>query len=277
MSIERRAFLVGSVGLISCVGTSPVLAQRAVEGRLSITGSSTIAPLVLEIAKAFERRHSKVRIDVQTGGSSRGIADARSGLADIGMVSRALMPTETDLNATAIALDGIGMILHKANPINALTDAQIVDIFKGNITDWKDVGGSPGRISVVNKAEGRSTLELFLAHFNLKSSAIKASVVIGDNAQGVKSVVASRGSIGYVSIGTADLEAEQGTPIKLLPVGGIKASTENVRNKSFPLSRPLNLVTKTKPAGLVKNFIDFAKSPAAIPFVKEQFFVPLQG
>lgn len=276
MIIERRSLLIGLTALSSgWIGPSRAQAQLA--GKLSITGSSTVAPLVLEIAKAFEKRHRNVRIDVQTGGSSRGIADARSGLADIGMVSRALSPTESDLSATAIALDGIGMIVHRTNTVSALTDAQIVDIFTGKITDWKEVGGSSGRISVVNKAEGRSTLELFLAHFKLKSSAIKASVVIGDNAQGVKSVVASRGSIGYVSIGTAEFEVEQGTPIKLLPIGGIKASTENVRNKTFPLSRPLNLVTRRKPAGLVKDFIDFAGSPDAIPFVKEQFFVPLQG
>ena len=60
-------------------------------------------------------------------------------------------------------------------------------------------------------------------------------------------------------------------------MGGVKASTENVRNKSFPLSRTLNLVTMTQPVGLAKAFLDFATSPAALPFIKEQFFVPLQG
>jgi phosphate transport system substrate-binding protein len=275
MIIQRRSVLAG-LAAVTVANAAPAWAQ-GLEGKLNITGASTLAPLVLEIAKAFEKANPKVRIDVQTGGSSRGVADARSGLADIGMVSRPLTATETDLIPTPVALDGICIILHKSNKLDSLTDAQIVDIYTGKITDWKDAGGTAGKISVVNKAEGRSTLDLFLSHFKLKNGDIKASVVIGDNAQGVKSVVAIPGSIGYVSIGTAEFEAEQGTLIKLLPIGGIKASTENVRNKSFPLSRTLNLVTKTKPEGLAKAFLDFATSPAALPFVKEQFFVPLQG
>ncbi len=65
--------------------------------RLTLTGSSTIAPLALEIGKRFEQQNPGVRVDVQTGGSSRGVNDARTGLAGIGMASRALNESETDL------------------------------------------------------------------------------------------------------------------------------------------------------------------------------------
>src|SRR5260370_941387 len=82
-------------------------------------------------------------------------------------------------------------------------------------------------------------------------------VVIGDNQQGIKTVAGNPDSIGYVSIGTAEYEAGHGSAIKLLPCSGVAASIENVKNKSFPLSRPLNLVTKTAPAGLAREFIDF--------------------
>ena len=270
--LDRRRFICVS---LAAVASTPAHAREALSGRLTITGSSTVAPLVLEMAKAFEKKHPKVRIDVQTGGSSRGIADARSALAHIGMTSRALYDTENDLVGHVIARDGICLIVHEANPVSTLTDRQVVDIFTGRITDWKDVGGRPGRISVVNKAEGRSTLDLFQAHFKLKNSDIKASVVIGDNAQGVKTVVASEGAIGYVSIGTAEFEAEQGTPIKLLPMSGIVPSDATVKNGTFPLTRPLTLVTKTQPVGLAKAFIGYAQSKDVIALVREQFFVPL--
>src|SRR5690349_11009189 len=69
-------------------------------GKLTLTGSSTVAPLAAEIAKRFEQIHPGVRVDVQSGGSSRGVSDARSGAADLGLVSRALNPDETDLKAT---------------------------------------------------------------------------------------------------------------------------------------------------------------------------------
>jgi len=193
-------------GLLILLATlSTVLLQplHAADNRLVLTGSSTVAPLALEIGKRFEQQNPGTRIDVQTGGSSRGINDVRTGLANIGMVSRALKVSETDLTAHTIALDGIGIILHRSNPIEALSDGQIKAIYTGQIRNWHEVGGQDRPITVVNKAEGRSTLELFLQYFTLKSSQIKARVVIGDNQQGIKTVSGNFGAIGYVSIGTA--------------------------------------------------------------------------
>lgn len=248
---------------------------HAAENKLVLTGSSTVAPLAAEIAKRFEERNPGIRVDVQSGGSSRGISDARSGLADVGMVSRSLKNDEKDLKDFTIARDGVGVILNSANSVSALTDQQIIDIYTGKITDWSAVGSKAGPITVVNKAEGRSTLELFLHHFNLKASDIKAQVIIGDNQQGIKTVAGNAGAIGYVSVGTAEFEAGQGTPVKLLGMNGIAASVENVRNGSFPLARPLNLVTKDEPSGLVKSFVEFARSADVHDLIKEQFFVPL--
>ncbi|MGE3976567.1 MAG: phosphate ABC transporter substrate-binding protein [Nitrospira sp.] len=244
-------------------------------GKLVITGASTLAPLISEIGKRFESHYPKVRADVQTGGSSRGIADVRQGLADIGMVSRAMKGDEKDLHAFPVARDGVGIILYKENPVQTLTDEQVVAIYTGKIIDWKDVGGKAAPITVVNKAEGRSTLEVFLHYLNLKNTDVKAHVVIGDNEQGVKTVAGNRHAIGYVSIGTAEYDESQGVPIKLLSVGGVAASTETVRNGTFPISRPLHIVTRTPPVGLTKAFIDYAQSKAVHDIIKQQYFVPL--
>jgi phosphate transport system substrate-binding protein len=244
-------------------------------GKLVVTGASTLAPLIAEIGKRFESLHGKVRVDVQTGGSSRGVADARQGLADIGMVSRAMKDDERDLHAFPVARDGVCIILHKENPVQALTDEQIAAIYTGRITNWKGVGGKDATITVVNKAEGRSTLEVFLHYFKLKNADVKAQVVIGDNEQGVKTVAGNRNAVGYVSIGTAEYDEMHGVPIKLLPVGGVAASTENVRKGAFPLSRPLHIVTRVSPAGLAKAFIEYAQSKAVHDIIRQQYFVPL--
>ena len=244
-------------------------------GKLVITGASTLAPLIAEIGKRFESLHPTVRIDVQSGGSSRGVADARQGLADIGMVSRAMKEEERDLSAFPIARDGVCPILHRENPVQTLTDEQVVAIYTGKITNWKAVGGNDAPITVVNKAEGRSTLEVFLHYFKLKNVDVKAQVVIGDNEQGVKTVAGNRNAIGYVSIGTAEYDATHGVPIKLLPVGGVAASTESVRTGAFPLSRPLHLATRTSPTGLAKAFIEYVQSQAVHDLIRQQYFVPL--
>jgi len=240
---NRLAFITKSfVGLLICIAMGVALSASASQRKLVLTGSSTVAPLAAEIGKRFEQLNPGVQVDVQSGGSSRGVNDARLGLADIGMASRSLNNDEHDLRSYLIALDGICVILNRKNAVRSLTTEQIVDIYTGKIKNWKEVGGKDERITVVNKAEGRSTLELFLNYFKLTNSQIKAHVVIGDNQQGIKTVAGNPGAIGYVSIGTAEFEQSQGAAVKLLPMGGVEASTANVKNGTFPLSRALNLV-----------------------------------
>ncbi|YAF94722.1 MAG: phosphate ABC transporter substrate-binding protein [Nodularia sp. CChRGM 3473] len=265
------------IGLQACTQSSPIATQptNKLQGKLVVTGSSTVAPLAGEIAKRFESEYPDVRVDVQTGGSSRGMADVRTGVADIGMVSRSLKDEETDLQSFAIARDGIGIIVHKDNPVQSLSNQQIVDIYTGKIDNWQQVNGNNAQITVVNKAEGRSTLELFLDYFQLQNSDIKASVVIGDNQQGIKTVAGNPNAIGYVSIGMAEFSLHNGVTIKLLPLNGIAATTENVQNETFPLSRPLNLVTQNQPQGLSQALIEFAQSPQVHDIVQQQEFVPI--
>jgi phosphate transport system substrate-binding protein len=266
-----RRVLAGALLTLGLVATG--LRPAMAESRLVITGSSTVAPLALEIAKRFESLNPGVRVDVQSGGSSRGIADVRSGVAQVGMVSRALKPAEADLRASAIALDGIALIVHRSNPIASLTDDQVRAIYRGELRNWNEVGGPKRPITVVNKAEGRSTLELFLQYFGLENASIRAQVVIGENQQGIKTVAGNPGAIGYVSIGTADYEAAHGAAIRLLPMAGVGATVEAVRDGGFPLSRPLNLVTRGEAQGLARQFIDFAQSPAVDDLIHAQYFV----
>ncbi|MCW5784055.1 MAG: phosphate ABC transporter substrate-binding protein [Nitrospirales bacterium] len=275
----RAISLLATIGIIVlCTICSLDASLAQADGhKLVITGSSTMAPLVAEIGKRFETRHPGVRIDVQTGGSSRGIADVINRVADIGMASRALKSQEQHLHGSVIAQDGITIILHQSNPVQELTDDQIRAIYAGGITHWNQVGGPDAPITVVNKAEGRSTLELFLTYFQASNRDIHAHVVIGDNEQGIKTVAGNPHAIGYVSIGTAQYDATHGIPIRLLPLQHIPATIETVREGTFPLSRPLTLVTKSPPAGLIKDFIDFARSSEANDLILKQYFVPLQG
>ena len=240
--------------------------------RLVVTGSSTVAPLVAEIGKRFEALEG-IRVDVQTGGSSRGVADARQGLADLGMASRALKDSEGDLSSFTIARDGICLIVHRDNPIVELSDRQVVELFTGAASRWRSVGGADLPVTVVHKAEGRSTLELFLKHFGLDNRSVRPSVIIGDNEQGIKTVAGQAGAVGYVSIGAAEHARGRGVPIRLLPMRGVAATTDNLRQGRFPLSRPLNLVTRGEPGELARRFVDFARSPAVGDLVDELSFV----
>ncbi|MGH8487683.1 MAG: substrate-binding domain-containing protein [Gammaproteobacteria bacterium] len=187
------AAVVGLFGFPSWADTS---------GKLVVTGSSTIAPLVAEMAKRFEQQNAGVRVDVQTGGSSRGIADAKTGVADIGMSSRNLKPEEAaELKEWVLAKDGICFLVHKDNPIRALTNDQIKAIYTGAIGNWKQVGGADRQLVAINRADGRAELEQFSAFFKLKPEEIKADLIAGENQQGIKLVAGNPDALVYMSVG----------------------------------------------------------------------------
>lgn len=242
--------------------------------QLVLSGSSTIAPVAGELARRFEATHPGVRVDVQSGGSSRGIADARKGLVQIGMVSRALTADERDLTAHTFAHDGIAMIVHRDNPVLAFTRAQLIEIYRGTATDWS-VGGGHGRIVVVNKAEGRSTLELFLAFTGLHAADIRADVIAGENEQVIKTVAGNPAALGYVSIGSAEGAIAAGTPIRLVAIDGHAATRAAVAAGTAPMTRPLNFVTRGPPSELAAAFLAFAATDEAQALIERAGFVPI--
>lgn len=272
--------LVSAALLASCgrvTKEAPAAAAPASEltpARITVVGSSTIAPLIGEIAKRFEQGRPGTRVDVQAGGSARGLIDVRQGTAQIGMVSRALKPDEADLARVLIGRDGLGIIVHSANPIRTITKPDVVAIFSGKVSNWKQLGGADVPITVVSKAEGRSTLEIFSQYFGLPYREIRAKVVIGDNQQGIQMVAGAPGAIGYVSIGAAEYEAAHGTAIRLLAFDGHVPSTSNVASGSYPITRELNLVFKAPALPPVQALLDMAQSRQVADLIEAQFFVP---
>jgi phosphate transport system substrate-binding protein len=248
--------------------------DAALRGTLVITGSSTVAPLVAEMGRRFEASHPGVRVDIQTGGSSRGISDLRRGLAAVAMISRPLADEEMDLVAYPVAVDAVGFVVHRDNSVPFLDKDAVRAIFTGQMRDWSEVGGRPGRIVVVHKAEGRGTLELFLHTFGLGQGDVRPDVIVGDNQHGIKTVAGSRAAIGYVSVGAVEEEVAGGTPVRLVPLGGASAKEAPVAGEGSPMTRTLDLVTGPAPAPLVGAFLEFARSPAVEDLVRGLRFIP---
>lgn len=281
----RSLLFVGAASLLACesastntasnTGSGANLPPAVTERSLTLAGSSTVQPILESAAAAWEKTHPADTISVQGGGSGVGVSSATSGLADIGMVSRGLKPEESALTATAIARDGIAIIVHAANPLSAISYAQVVAIYGGTTTTWDTLGGSAGPITLISKEAGRSTLELFEHHFNLKGKIAPSAIIIGPNGQAITTTAGDPNAISYVSIGSAAVAESQGTPIKRLILDGVAASVENVGNGSYPLCRPLNLVTKGQPTGLAAEFIEFVLSAEGQAIVAKEDFIPL--
>jgi len=271
--------------MTACSDPGPVGADTPgeLQGRLEITGSSTIAPMLGEIAQRFEGLHPGVRIAIQTGGSSRGVADIRRGIAQIGMSSRELNDTERQgLEIHRLGLDGLALITHADNPVQGLDSDQVIAIFSGRTRNWSGLDGADRQITVINKADGRATLTVFLEHFGLTSDAIRADMMIGENQHGIRAVAGNPGAIGYVSIGAAAHEAARGSGIRLLSLDGVAPQTALVQAGEYPLIRSLYLVLREDAAPpdtnpqqhLARRFVDYARSDAVHDLFADFGYVP---
>jgi phosphate transport system substrate-binding protein len=275
LAVLLLGLLLGGGLFGACAVAAPVVKQAVpAPGKLRITGSSTMAPMLVEFAARFRTLVPGAQIDVEAGGSGRGIADVTERKADIGMVSRALAAKESALYSFAIGRDGICLVVHASNPVRSLTNRQVTEMYAGRTASWKGVGGSDAPIAVIRSQPGHASGELFAHFFNIQYDDIKAVVVAGDNSARVQAIVENPHGIAYLSVGSAQRHAEGGAPIRLLPVDGVAATQKNIRSGNFPLSRPLLLVTGELPAGLAKEFIRFSLSSQVTDLVTRHDFVP---
>lgn len=269
-------FALAALVLTGCGREAPpsAYAPAPLSGHLLLTGSSTMQPLVLAIAERFHDLHPGVSIEVQSGGSGRGVSDAREGKTDIGMASRTLNDTENDLVSHAIARDGVALIVNSINPVQALSAAQVTAIFTGKLRDWSEVGGTPGAIRVIGRPQERGSFDLFTQYYKIEETQLRAAVDIGDNADVITDVIVHTQAISFLSLGESERSAQKGDHIRLLPIAGVAASGQSIRSGQYPLTRPLILVTKGMPQDLAMHFIEFAQSAQVNDLVLSHGFIP---
>ncbi len=267
--------------------------------QITVAGSSTVRPIVKKAAAEFKKTHPDVEFVIGGGGSSHGVKSVATGQVTIGMASRDLKGKETTewpgLVPVSIGRDGIALIVNSRNPISKITKQQVQDIYTGKITNWKELGGKDAPIVLVSKEHGRSTLELFLKYFDLEAEEVgegKSAVMrhrvkgatqyaeltarlIGPNREALAEIAMKPNAIAYVSVGTAQEIAAKGGRVTLLQLDGVPASVVNVDNQTYPLRRPLNVVTKGEATGNVKEFIDFLLGNEGQAIVAGLEFIPI--
>jgi phosphate transport system substrate-binding protein len=244
--------------------------------RLVVTGSTTIYPLMKDLVQRFEGRTPGVSVELRSGGSGKGIADLRSGVSDIAMVSRQLDADERDLFAFPLCRDGAAIVVHRSNPLKGVSSRQLSQILTAKITDWKQLGAPPGFIKLVWRGEGQAIPDLIQQHLKLKPDDIRTGIRIMENADAIAFVANDRNAITLAALGFAERSIRSGAAIKLLAYGGTPASTRAVRDHTYLLSRPLALVTRSTPTGLQKQLIDYATSSAVTDLQEKHGFVPYQ-
>lgn len=228
--------------------------SNAGQAGIIVAGSTSVQPFTEILAEAYMNQNPEITIDIQGGGSSAGILAAQSDTADIGMSSRALKGEEQNLWSVEIAQDGMAVIVHPDNPVSNLAVEQIRAIYAATVTDWSQLGGSRARIHVITREEGSGTRSAFES-LVMNKVEITPRAMVQDSNGAVRQLVASDpAAVGFVSLGLVNDE------VKALALNGVPATRENVINGSYNLTRPFLFVTRTPPAGDVRQFIDFTLS-----------------
>jgi len=253
------------------------------DGIVRVAGSTTVAPLMRELRLAYENKHPGRRIEIQEIGTSAGIRATLEGVSHIAMSSRYLSENEMEqgLMPLPFALDGISVIVHNDNEVNNLTSEQVAEIFRGNITNWSEVGGNDAEIIVVSREEGsgiRSTFEE-LADLEItierdgrtfRDSEVARGAIFEKGTGAVKGTVRlSRNSIGYVTVGVLD------DTVQSVQINGISFSEEAVRNGTYLFANTFLVgVTENIPAN-AQAFLDFILSEEGQTLVRNAGYVSI--
>jgi phosphate transport system substrate-binding protein len=242
-------------------------------GQLQLAGSTSVQPLAEQLAEAFMALNPGLVIEVQGGGSSVGITSAGEGTVDIGSASREIKDSELEqfpnLKIFTIAIDGIAIVTHPDIELPTLSLEQVKDIFAGDITNFKDVGGPDAEIIVVSREEGSGTRgafeELVMAKGDTQKVITENAILQQSNGQVRTTVASTPDSIGYLSFGFMD-ETTNGVAID-----GVVPSVANVKNGTYPLFRPFNMLTNGAPNELAQAFLDFVLGPEGQAIVAENY------
>ncbi|MEI8200915.1 MAG: phosphate ABC transporter substrate-binding protein [Eubacteriales bacterium] len=245
----------------------------SLSGSLTLTGSTSMADVTTALAEAFMAANKDVIVSVGGNGSGEGPTAVNDGTAQIGMLSRDLKDTETPaaFDKYIIGYDGIAVIVNSASGVTGLTTDQITKIFKGEITNWKDVGGVDAKIQCIGREAASGTRGAFEELMKIKDAAVYAEE---QNSTGnVKQAVsANPDAIGYVSISAID------NTIVAVKLDGIAPTEETVKSGDYLLQRPFLMITSNGTSDpLATAFLDYVFSDAGMKIVADDGIVPNPG
>lgn len=267
-TVKKTAAIAAKPAAKTAAKTS---APKALQGKLTIAGSTSVQPFSEVLAESFMAKNKNVHISVQGGGSSQGVQAALSEVADIGASSRDLTEKEKaiGLKEIEIARDGIAVVVNPTNPVKNLTSEQLKEVFSGRYTNWKDVGGRDQKITVVIREAGSGTRDGFES-MAMKGKKTEKKALVANSTGAVKTTVAGDpGAVGYMSMASTD------NTVKALSIDDVTPSPVTVKNKTYLLNRPFIYIIKFEASGLQKAFIDYVLSPEGQKILAEEGAVPV--
>ena len=236
----------------------------SVSGTVSTDGSTSMEKVIGALSESYMAANKDVTVNYNPTGSGAGITAVQEGTCDIGLSSRALKDEEkaAGLKETVLAYDGIAIIVHPDNPVSDLSIEQIAKLYTGEITNWKDVGGSDAEVVLIGREAASGTRDGFESITGTKDKC-QYRQELTSTGDVITAVSQNPDAIGYASLAAIK------DSVKALSVDGVTPSETTVKDGSYPVQRPFVLVTvegKTLSAA-AQSFFDYATSADAADII----------
>lgn len=276
ISILAAAMLAASI-VTGCGGNNtqtqtPQDNQKTTENAtVSTDGSTSMEKVIGYLSEAYMEENSGVKVTYNPTGSGAGIQAVSEGRCDIGLSSRDLKDDEkSTLEGTVVAIDGIAIIVNPQNGVEDLTVEQIGKIYKGEITNWSEAGGSDGPIVLIGREAASGTRDGFESITGTKDSC-KYTQELTSTGDVIQTVSGNPNAIAYAS-----LAAVKDT-VKVLKVEGVSPSKATIQDKTYKIQRDFVLVTpKGKElSAAAQKFFDYATSKDADDLIEKAGAIPV--
>lgn len=224
--------------------------------KISIVGSTSVTPVMEKLAEAYMNKNKNVSVEVQGVGSSAGVKSAYEKTSDIGMSSRNLKEKEKEWKLTedVLGFDGIAISVHPKNKVKELSLEQAQKIFKGEIKNWKEVGGEDKEIIVISREAGSGTKGAFEELTKLKDKVSKNALVAEGNGSVKANIASKENAIGYLSLSYVDKS------VQAVKIDSVEPTVENIKKGDYKIARPFLLLTNGEKSEKLKKFFEFIES-----------------
>ena len=273
------AVVLAAVGLGLAGTWSVVCGQDAGKRSIVVDGSTTVGPIAKAFAEHYMAQNPGVSMSVSESGSGNGAKGLINGTCDVADMSRFMKDTEFKAAveggvmpvAHVVALDGIAVIVHPANPVKGLTVEQVRDIYMGKVTNWRQVGGPNRGIVVVSRDTNSGTYETFEKLVMNKRKMAGGTEYVGSNGAARAKVQTTTQAIAYVGLGFVD------RTVKGLVIDGVEPTPATVVSGRYPIARPLFMFTDGYPklGSHLYSFVTLHLSPKGQEIVEGIGFVPI--
>ncbi len=229
--------------------------KQELSGQLVLSGSTALQPLASAAAEQFMNKNPKVSIQVNGGGSGTGLSQVAQGAVQIG--NSDVFAEEKNISGLVdnkVAVVGMTAAVNPKVGIKDIKKADLIKVFTGKITNWKDLGGQDQKITLVNRPDSSGTRAVF-NKFAL-DGATPAEGITEDASNTVKKIISETpGAIGYLA-----LSYFTDNSVTALSIDGVKATPENIQSGKFPVWAYEHMYTKGEPTELEKAFLDYMTS-----------------